>query len=799
MDRSKFLSRQFALRAAIATALLLAAAAAGGVLWLRTSLPSLAETVRIADLDGKVDVIHDRNGVPHIIASHQSDAYRALGYIHARDRLFQMDFMRRLGAGRLSEVVGSATVPLDKTMRTLGLHRLAGETYRRLPDDAKRAVDAYAAGVNAFLRGRTGALPPEFLALRYAPEKWTPEDSLVWGRLMAMRLTGNWRTEALRAALSERLTPDQMSDLWPGDENGAPTTLSALPRQTPALARALLRQVPDWLNQTSASNSWLLSGNHTETGKPLLANDPHLGFRAPGLWYLARISAPGLSVTGATVAGVPFHVLGHNGRIAWAFTTTDSDTQDLFVERLVAGDPGRYDTPTGPRKFDVRTETIRVKDAAAVNFNVRTSRHGPILSDINADLQRLASDGHVIALAAASLRADDLTPLALYRLNRAGNWDEFVAAAESFHAPQQNISYADSAGNIGFIAPGRVPVRNSGRGRRPVAGWTGASDWAGFIPFDQLPRSYNPASGRIVNANHRIVPKNYRWYLTDDWSAPYRARRINDALDASATHGLRQSTALQNDVVSLAARDLLPVLLEQLAPKSGQQKSVAAKMRNWGGKMSRESAEPLIFMTWLAALNRALYADELGPNFAAYYGLRPRTVLHMVKNKQVWCDNVTTDVAETCSFAVTTALESALKSLEIQYGPDMEAWRWGAAHEAVFSHPLFTRIPVLNRLADIRIESGGGPFTVNRAQPRISNRKQPFASVHGPGYRAVYDLSQLANSRFATATGRSGNPLSSFYNDNTRAWRDGEYIKIAQTRTDALKQAMGTTRLIPAR
>lgn len=773
-------------------------AMAGGVLWLRTSLPSLSETVRVAGLDGAVEIIHDRNNIPHIVAATDRDAYRALGFIHARDRLFQMDFMRRLGAGRLSEVVGRATLPLDKTMRTLGLHRLAGETFKRLPPDARDAVIAYAAGVNAFLRTRSGTLPPEFLALRYTPEKWTPQDSLVWGRLMAMRLTGNWRTEALRAALSKRLSPAQLRDLWPGDTGETPSTLAALPAAAPAHANRLLRRIPAWFDQISASNSWLLAGKHTESGKPILANDPHLGFRAPGLWYLARISAPNLNITGATVAGVPFHILGHNGRIAWAFTTTDSDTQDLFIERLVPGKAQTYQTPTGPRPFASRTETIRIKGTAAEEVTVRTSRHGPVISDIYEDLGKVASDGHVVALAAASLRPDDMTPLALYRLNHAQNWPDFIEAAKSFHSPQQNISYADIAGNIGFIAPGRVPVRRSGRGRQPVPGWAGEYDWTGFIPFGQLPRTFNPASGRIANANHRIVPKDYPWYLTDDWSPPYRAQRIFSVLERTARHGMKNSAALQTDNLSLAARDLVPVLLRHLQPQSDRHKAIAEKLRSWDAKMSRNAAAPLIFIAWLAALNRSLYADELGDQFSAYFGLRPRTVRHMLTNRHAWCDDTQTPESESCVSVVTAALSDAIASLDKRYGTDIDNWRWGKAHEAVFSHPLFTRIPILRHLADIRVESPGGPFTVNRAQPRISNTKQPFASVHGPGYRAIYDLADLGNSLFATATGRSGNPFSAFYADNTSAWRDGKYIKIAQNRADALKQAMGTTKLVPA-
>jgi penicillin G amidase len=787
--------KRMAIRISIVTVVVVATIAAGGILWLRTSLPGLSETIRIAGLSGNVDIIHDRNGIPHIMATTANDAYLTLGFVHARDRLFQMDFMRRLGAGRLSEVVGGATVPLDKTMRTLGVHRLAAETFRRLPHDARSAIEAYTAGVNAFLKTRAGALPPEFIVLRYSPESWTTADSLVWGRLMAMRLTGNWRTEALRAALSRRLTPAQISDLWPGDRSDTPPTLSSLPQSAAKHADALLQSIPGWLDQVSASNSWLVSGANTRSGKPILANDPHLGFRAPGLWYLARISAPGLSVTGATVPGVPFHVLGHNSRIAWAFTTTDSDTQDLFIERVVAGNPGEYVTPTGTAPFRSRRETIKVKGKAAVQITIRETRHGPVISDIYGDLRKSAPDEHVVALAAASLRPDDMTPLALYRLNRALNWTEFRQSTRSFHSPQQNISYADIDGNTGFIAPGRVPVRKSGRGRQPVPGWTGAYDWTGFIPFDGLPQTHNPASGRIVNANHRVVPRNYDWYLTDDWSPPYRARRIHDLLDGPEPHTMQRSSNLQNDTVSLAARDLVPVLLGLLSARTERKEAIAARLRSWDGKMSRNAAEPLIFMAWLAELNRALYSDELGPQFSRYFRLR----LHMLSNSPRWCDNIQTGETESCSDIVSAAMTAALASLDDKFGTDMQKWRWGAAHEAVFSHPLFGRISVLNRLSDIRIESDGGPFTVNRAQPRITNAKQPFASVHGPGYRAIYDLSNLANSLFATATGQSGNPFSPRYADNTWAWRDGRYLKIPQTRADALKDAMGKTILTPAR
>jgi len=474
---SKFRYRKLAFRLALFLILPISLVAVAGTLWLRTSLPGLSENIALRSLENPVDIIHDSNGIPHINAESTEDAYRALGFLHARDRLFQMDFMRRLGAGRLSKVIGRPTLPLDKTMRTLGLYRLATETVGRLPVEARAALEAYAAGVNAFLIARAGALPPEFIALQYKPEQWTPAASLVWGRLMAMRLAGNWRTEALRAALAGRLRPDQIADLRPGPEASPRSTVSAvLPApDTAELAEQLLNSIPDWLRQVSASNSWLVSGTGTTTGKPVMANDPHLGYRAPGLWYLAPISAPGLDVTGATVPGVPFHILGHNGRIAWGFTTTDSDTQDLFLERLDTDRPGHYQTPDGPAPFVTRRETIAIKGVPAKTFTVRETRHGPVISDVYKNLAGITAQNHVIALAATGLRPDDLTPLALYEFSKAQDWSAFRDAARHFHAPQQNISFAGkrtalviSGGNIDMRLLSSVLMRGLVRSGRLV-------------------------------------------------------------------------------------------------------------------------------------------------------------------------------------------------------------------------------------------------------------------------------------------------------------------------------------------
>lgn len=770
---------------------------AGGYLWLRTSLPEISGTIRVAGLSGPVEIVRDREGIPHISAKSADDAYFGLGFAHAQDRLFQMDFMRRLGAGRLSEVMGKPTIRIDKLMRTLGLYRLAEETVSRVSPDTRAALEAYAAGVNAFMDSRAGSLPIEFVFLWYKPERWKPADSLVWGRMMAFRLSGNWGDEALRARLSGKLPPQQIEELWPELDGDAPATLPAGQAQLMRTRFAqLMDDFPAQMRRVTASNSWVLSGQHTESGKPIMANDPHLGFQTPNLWYLARIEAPGLSVTGATVPGVPFHILGHNRKIAWAFTTTESDTQDLYLERLTEGAVDRYDTPAGPKPFTVREEIIRVSGAKPVRLMIRSTRHGPVVSDLDPSLKATAGARYVISLAATALREDDRTAEAIQRFNLAQDWDAFREGARLFHAPQQNISYADTDGNTGFIAPALVPLRKTGEGAAPSPGWTDDYEWAGFIPFEQLPQTFNPASGRIVNANHRVAPKDYPYYLGYVRTPPYRAERIHQLLDATPKQNLKTTAALQNDVLSLAFADLGPKMMVR-APVERVAAKAYTLLKNWNGVMARDRPEPLIFTAWLRELNRRLYADELGDAFKAYWGLHPAFVLHALTDRQHWCDDVKTERKESCETILAESFDTTITTLSAAYGDDPAAWRWGEAHYALFRHILFGWIPYADRVFDITIPSDGGAFTVNRAQMRIGDAKHPYASVHGPGYRAIYDLSDLDKSLFMQATGQSGNFLSPLYDDLNLRWRDGKYLTIPSSRKTALADAVGVLTLRP--
>ncbi|MGH8706021.1 MAG: penicillin acylase family protein, partial [Burkholderiales bacterium] len=493
-----------------------------------------------------------------------------LGYVHAQDRLWQMEMNRRIAAGRIAEVVGAGALEADRFLRTLGVRRAAEANLRTLDGETRRQLEAYAVGVNAFLASDP-VLPPEFLITGARPEPWTAADSVAWAKMMAWEVGGNWRYEVLRMRLAKTVPLARIQEFvapYPGEPPPEITDLrtlyGTLEREGVRLAEDLVRladAAPGGQPDGLGSNNWVVSGARSATAKPLLANDPHLGLTAPSVWYFAHISAPGVNLIGATLPGVPAVVLGRSDRIAWGFTTTVADVQDLYIEKLDAS--GGYLTPEGPRPFRVIEETIRVKGGEPEKLAVRISRHGPVISDVLRPAQELAPRGHVIAFGWTALAEDDRTVQAALKIARARDWDGFLEALRDFHSPPQNIVYADADGNIGFIAAGRVPVRrpeNDLKGLAPAPGWLAKYDWDGYIPFEELPRTYNPSSGAIHTANHKITPPGYPHFISAEWQPPYRAERIRELLDALPKHSLSSFARIQGDIVSLAVREALPRL-----------------------------------------------------------------------------------------------------------------------------------------------------------------------------------------------------------------------------------------------
>ena len=633
----------------------------GGYYWLSTSLPDAERSYTVAGIADAVEISRDERGIPRIRARTESDAYFALGFVHAQDRLWQMEAMRRFGAGRLAQVLGPKGLASDRFMRTLGVTRLAREQVRALDQKTRAVLESYAAGVNAWMAAHGGALPPEFIALRFRPEPWKPADSLIWGKIMAMRLSGNWQDEMLRARLAGRLTAERIAELWPAHPPGGSAGAIAPP---PVVSAPAVPGLP-----RGASNGWVVAGALTASGKPLLANDPHLGFGAPVLWYLVRMEAPGFSLAGATVPGVPFTIIGHNRHIAWGVSSTETDMQDLFTEQIDPDDAGRYLVPGGSRPFETRREVIAVKDADDVVLTVRVSRHGPVVSD------KFAGEGKVFALAAPFLERGDTTPGALSRINRAGGWDEFLAAVRGFHAPQLNMIYADTDGNIGFIAPGKVPIRT--RSLFPRQGWTGAEDWRGFIPFARLPRSFNPGRGRIITANNRVVPDGYPYYITDDWAPGYRARRIGELLDESRPQSPRTTARIQGDHVSLMARHLLPMMLN-LRPGEDRERRALALLEKWDGTMSRERPEPAIFSAWLRQFNRAVYGDELGDLLGGYCSSTGPSTATSWETCWAVTGSIGRASSHPCSAGAALGATMSARPRRKKTAPAASPWRWSA-------------------------------------------------------------------------------------------------------------------------
>ena len=740
-------------------ALVLLLSAATAFLWLMSSLPRIEGRVPVQGLDLPATISRDASGIPQITARSAHDAYFALGWAHAQDRIWQMELQRRAAAGRLAEIVGPSGLANDRFMRTLGLHRRAAASLAHLDKATRAALEAYAAGVNAWLDAHRWRLPLEFLLLGVRPQPWSPVDSLAWARLMGLRLAGDWRDDLLRAGLAGHLDAARMADLFPGYPADAPVTLSA------RLATAVLAAVPPAARPHLASNMWVVAGRLTASGKPLLANDPHLGFRAPILWYLASIDAPGLSVAGATVPGSPFVLVGHNQHIAWGTTSTGADTVDLFVEKLT-GDGGGIVTPAGPRPFAVHREVIKVRGGADVTLSVRDTPDGPVVSDLLAP--GLVAPGEVLALRSTALAPDDDTPTAFYRLQRAGDWHAFLGALRDFGSPVQNFTYADRQGNIGFATAGRVPVRRGGDGSLPMPGWTGAGAWTGWVPFDALPRAYNPKSGVLVNANNALLPPGGQPLITADWPEGYRAQRIAELLAGRTGLTPADMAAMQMDTLSLADVQI-KTLLAGVRPDMPLAREAARMVAAWDGHADAGRPEPLIYNAWIDQLWHDLFAGALGTEYPSFALPRPYVLARILTRSPGWCADAAPD-RPSCDTLAARSLETAIAALVQRHGRDLHAWRWGSEHQAVFANPVlnaaFGRVPGLATWLRIEAPTGGDDATVNRGTFRPGS----FIQVHGAGLRAVYDLADLDASRFVIATGQSGNVLSRHYADLFPDW-----------------------------
>ena len=798
-------------------AVLAVLAAAGIYVALRNTVPAPSGALVIAGLSAPVEVVRDPEGVPHIFAKSIDDLFCALGFIHAQDRLWQMELLRRSGQGRLSEIFGERTFASDVFLRTLDLYGHAERSLAALPPEARRTLEAYAKGVNAFIERKTGwlepRLPPEFLLMRHAPEPWRPADSVVGLKMMALNLGTNINFEVARLTYAAQgLTAAEIEDLMPPDPKDAAPPLPEIAQLYPLRRSAMAKKqaaVPDFAPiGDGASNNWVVDGAHTRSGKPLLANDPHLRLSAPGIWYLAHLALerpgePLVNVVGATLAGAPLVVLGRGDSLAWGFTNTGPDTQDLFVEKINPDNPREYLAPEGWRPFASEPMAIAVKGAGVRTVERRRTRHGPVLPAFYRNLEAMLGPGHVAALQWTALSDDDTTIAAGMLDPNVHTVDDYMARMRGFIVPMQSMVVADKAGKIGLIAPGRVPVRaptNTVAGRAPVPGWEAAYDWKGYLKFEDLPRLENPPEGAIGTANARIVGPNYPHHLTYDWDPDYRQQRVAELIIGRGDHDMASMRAAQSDAFDPAFSRLQTLMIAAAQAGGEVDNAVLDQLTVWDANMRADAPEPLIFTAWVREAVKAIYQDDLGPAFALFFGSRAPALIRLLEGNakgRDWCDDHVTPLKESCGFILAGALRSALGDLERRYGPDRSKWRWGAAHYAQGEHRPFGLLG--GRIAaffNVEVPSPGGNYTLNRGKMDFGD-EPPFANRHASSYRAIYDLADLDASLYIHTTGQSGNPFSPGYRSFAQRWSKGEYIRIATKRADIDKAASGTWRLMP--
>ena len=872
---------------------------AGAGIWtVRASFPQLGGELKVAGLTGKVTVYRDKTGIPHIYADSPNDLFIAQGYVHAQDRFFEMDFRRHVTAGRLSEMFGSATLPEDKVIRTMGWRKVAEEELPLLSEQTRLYLDAYAKGVNAWMGQNKGFAGKsleyailQFTAAGYEPEPWTPVDSIAWLKAMAWDLRSNMEDEIGRALAASKLPRGRVEQLWPGypfdtrqpivtrgsvtergfDQSKEPvktvadtgtgsgtgtrlgtgtgerigagtgtgtdtgtgtgtgtdtgtgtgTNASAEPNTgvtVGALTRAAeaMRVVPSLMGDSEdgsgiGSNSWVVSGKHTTSGKPLLANDPHLSAGMPSVWYQTGLHCRTKSakcpfdVTGFTFSGVPGVIIGHNDKIAWGFTNLAPDVTDLYLERL-RDDSFLFMGNWKP--LVTRVETIKVAGHEPVELKVRETMHGPIISDVMADVKDTLPGTAKIFNAEADAVALKWTALdpgstvdAIFALDTAQDWQQFRAAASKFDVPAQNLIYADTEGNIGYQAPGKIPVRTRGDGTWPVPGWTGEYSWQSTIPFDELPSVYNPPEGYIVTANNAVIdPERYPHMLTKDWSYGYRSQRILDRLQEALKKG-KVDAATMSDVQQDTRNDFAPFLVPKLmdVKVAGPSGDARKLLDGWDYSQDAESGPAAYFNAVWRHLLIETFNDDLPESAWPGGGARWFEVVRVMldRSDDAFWDDTRTSIKETRDDMLRRAMAAAYDELSARLGPDVKAWRWGDLHSLELVNQSFGT----SGIAPVEWLFNRGPFPVGGGKDAVNatswDPQQDYTVTSLPSMRMIVDLADLDKSQWINLTGASGHAFHDNYWDQAPLWASGKTTPMLAREESIKKAATHTLVLTP--
>lgn len=739
---------------------------------LHKRLPKTAGRLAIPGLRANVSVYRDAEGVPHIEAANEHDLFLAQGFVTAQSRLFQMDLSRRQASGTLSEIAGKATVRQDKFFRTLGLRRWADRSYVSYSKHGKDVLQWYADGVNAFIHRaeQKGKLPVGFQLLGYKPSPWTPVDSLTIGKYMAYDLGGHWEGQAFRYYLLEHFSKKKAMALFPSYPKNAPTILKTVQNNPIQIEKSFAAATPILPNPFNGSNDWVVSGEKTASGKPYLANDPHLGLATPSIWYETNLRAPGVNVSGVIFAGVPGIIIGHNQSIAWGVTNVGPDVQDLYIEKRNPKHPNEFLYNGKWYKAKVIDEKIHVKGGKTIPYKVTVTRHGPIVS-------QFAHDSHSnTALAMKWTALQPTTELeAVLKFMKAQNWTEFKKALTYFQAPAQNFVFASKNGTIAYRANGLIPIRKNGNSLLPEPGWTDKYEWTGYIPWNQLPTIVNPPEGFIATANNKVTPPGYPYHISNTWEEPFRAQRIRQVLSSKNRFTIQDMKELQFDHKDLKASEFLPILLPVLNQnKKGLRpidKKAISLLKNWNQIDDKKLAAPLIFNLWMDELPKVIFNGQISSKMMSLFENKEQVTDQLLRNAGKGNPGPWINGAGGWSHVVNESFKKAVDRARDLQGKDPSKWVWGHFHKVKFPNPLSSVKP-LNLLFNPNPKPVSGSCVTVAAA--CWNSKTGEVD-HGPAWRMIIDMADPSKNWGVVAPGQSGHVLSRWYSNQIDDWVNGNY------------------------
>ena len=773
------------------------------------SFPQTTGTLTIEGLLEPVTIHRDGFGLPHVFASNDHDAYLAAGFLHAQDRLWQMELIRRAGGGRLAEILGEKALPVDRLFRTLGLLSLARHIVSELDAESRAALEDYAKGVNAYITANRSSLPVEFDMLGIEPDPWLPEHSVLLSKLMAWELNYSRWVDITYGYIVERVGEARARELYPDWPPDAPVIVpkELQGKETSSLGKDLLAADRAFQELTglggfgSGSNSWVVSGAKTVTGKPLLANDPHLVLTTPARWYEMHLSTPTMDVSGASLPGIPFIVIGRNRSIAWGVTNAMMDDEDFYVEEVDSAEqPTRYRFNGAWMPIEVHVDTILVKDALPVVLTSYRTHRGPIVNRIEPSA---VLSSRLLSMRWTGMDVSKETQ-AFYLIDRATSWKEFREGLRYFSAPAQNFVFADTAGNIGYYTGGRIPLRKVQRLAPPFPGSTDEYDWKGFVPFEENPHSFNPPAGFLASANNRIADASYPYYISGHWEPSWRIQRIEEVLKLPGKLEPEDLQRLQLDVVSPQAKMIVPEILAAYSDTTAADEDVRTALtyfRNWNYTMRPDDVPTSLFQSFLMRAIHNTFEDELGDAVSLLYDtLASRPLIAITellkKDSSLWFDDVTTDHPETKIEIVRKSLEEGVRDLRQRYGGELREWNWGTVHQVEFSH-VFGENALLRSLFNVGpFPVGGSHSTVWKGDYRI---RSAFRNFVGPSTRQIFDLSDPNNTRAVTPPGQSGQLYHKNHADQVPLWLAGAYRKVPMDRGLIERAQYDVLQLLPPR